>query len=280
MTGEAGFWVITGLSGAGKATALAALERGGVDCVDNLAVDVLGAYAALPRSRAAAAVVDARQRDALPRFAAPRGARVIFLDARDDVLVLRLAATTRPHPCAELGRGREAVAAERALLAPMRAAADVVIDTSELSGEELAEHVSAIVIGGQTSPGALNVSLSSFGFKYGLPLDAEWVVDARVVRNPFWVPELRPRTGLDASVRDYVLEDPVAGGLIDRVHDLLTWSVGHYGERGREFLHFAAGCTGGRHRSVVIVEALSARLREDGIAVTVRHRDVDKPDPR
>ena len=126
----------------------------------------------------------------------------------------------------------------------------------------------------------INVSLSSFGFKYGLPLDAEWVVDARVVRNPFWVPDLRPRTGLDSAVRDYVLEDPVADALIERVHDLLTWSVRHYGERGREFLHFAAGCTGGRHRSVVVVEALSSRLREDGLAVTVRHRDVDRPDPR
>ena len=162
----------------------------------------------------------------------------------------------------------------------MRAAADVVIDTSELSGEELALHVSAIVVGSRNSPGALNISLSSFGFKYGLPLDAEWVVDARVVRNPFWVPDLRPRTGLDAPVRDYVLEDAAAGELIDRVHDLLTSSVRHYRERGREFLHLAAGCTGGRHRSVVIVEALSARLRDDGLAVTVRHRDVDKPDPR
>ena len=280
MSGAAGLWVITGMSGAGKATALAALERSGVDCVDNLAVDMLEAYSALPRPRAAAVVVDARQHAALERFAAPPGVRVVFLDARDDVLVLRLAATTRPHPCAELGRGREAVAAERALLAPMRAAADVVIDTSELRGEELAERVAAVVIGSQDSPRAINVSLSSFGFKYGLPLDAEWVVDARVVRNPFWVPDLRPRTGLDAAVRAYVLEDPVAGALIDRVHGLLTWSVGHYAERGREFLHLAAGCTGGRHRSVVVVEALSERLREDGLAVTVRHRDVDRPDPR
>ena len=131
-------------AGPGKATALEALESSGVDCVDNLAVDVLAAYSALPRTRPAAAVVDARQHDALSRFAAPRGARVVFLDARDDVLVLRLAASTRPHPCAELGRGMEAVAAERERVAAMRAAADVVIDTSELGGEELAEHVAAI----------------------------------------------------------------------------------------------------------------------------------------
>lgn len=280
MTGTASLWVITGLSGAGKATALAALERSGVDCVDNLAVDVLQTFSLLPRERPAAAVVDARQGHALERFEVPPGARVLFLDARDDVLVLRLAGSTRPHPCAELGRGGEAVAAERLLLAPMRAAADVVVDTSELRAEELSERVSRMVVGDRDAPAAIRVSLSSFGFKFGLPMDAEWVVDARVVRNPFWVPELRPRTGLDESVRAYVLEDPAAHELIDRAHGMLTWALTNYAERRRGFLHFAAGCTGGRHRSVAVIEALSERLRGEGVDVTVRHRDLDKPDPR
>jgi RNase adapter protein RapZ len=124
------------------------------------------------------------------------------------------------------------------------------------------------------------VTLTSFGFKYGLPPDAEWVVDARVVRNPFWVPELRPFTGLDASVRDYVLEDPVARELLDRVLAIMTWSSQRYAERGREVLSVAVGCTGGRHRSVAIVEALAARLREDRLIPSVVHRDVDTPDPR
>lgn len=130
------------------------------------------------------------------------------------------------------------------------------------------------------SPGTVNVTLTSFGFKFGLPPDAEWVVDARVVRNPFWVAELRPLTGLDASVRDYVLEDAVAGELIDRMHELVMWSSQRYAERGRKLLSVAVGCTGGRHRSVAIVEALAARLRDDRVMATVVHRDVDIPDPR
>jgi UPF0042 nucleotide-binding protein len=130
------------------------------------------------------------------------------------------------------------------------------------------------------SPAAVHVTLTSFGYKFGLPPDAEWVVDARVVRNPFWVPELRPLTGLDASVRDYVLEDAVARELIDRLHELVTWTSRRYTERGRELLAVSVGCTGGRHRSVAIVEALSERLRDDGVIATVVHRDVEIPDPR
>ena len=123
------------------------------------------------------------------------------------------------------------------------------------------------------------VTVTSFGFKFGLPPDAGWIVDARMVRNPFWVAELRSYTGLDAPVRDYVLEDPVAGELIDRMHALLLWSSQRYAERGRDVLSLAVGCTGGRHRSVAIVEALAERLRADGLTVTVTHRDVDVPDP-
>jgi UPF0042 nucleotide-binding protein len=124
------------------------------------------------------------------------------------------------------------------------------------------------------------VTVMSFGFKFGLPADAGWVVDARMVRNPFWVPELRSFTGLDAAVRDYVLADEAARELIDHTHSLMSWSSRRYGERGRDNLSFAVGCTGGRHRSVVIVEALAERLRADGIAVSVTHRDVDVLDPR
>jgi UPF0042 nucleotide-binding protein len=130
------------------------------------------------------------------------------------------------------------------------------------------------------SPTSIRVSMSSFGFKFGVPAEAEWMIDVRMVRNPFWVLELRPHTGLDAPVREYVLGDPVARELIDRSHALLLWSAQRFAERGRELLHFGVGCTGGRHRSVAIVEALATRLRHDGFDVTVSHRDVDKPDPR
>ena len=130
------------------------------------------------------------------------------------------------------------------------------------------------------SPPDVAVALMSFGFKFGLPPDAGWVVDARMVRNPFWVPELRSFTGLDPPVRDDVLEDPVAHELIDRARELLLWSSQRYADRGRDALSFAVGCTGGRHRSVAIVEALGARLRADGLTVSLSHRDVHVPDPR
>jgi UPF0042 nucleotide-binding protein len=124
------------------------------------------------------------------------------------------------------------------------------------------------------------VTVMSFGFKFGLPADAGWVVDARMVRNPFWVPELRSFTGLDVPVREYVLADEVARELIDRTHSLMSWSSRRYADRGRDTLSLAVGCTGGRHRSVVIVESLAERLRADGLTVAVTHRDVDVPDPR
>ena len=124
------------------------------------------------------------------------------------------------------------------------------------------------------------VTVMSFGFKFGLPADAGWVVDARMVRNPFWVPELRSFTGLDDAVRDYVLEDEVARELIERTHALISWSAQRNAERGKDALSLAVGCTGGRHRSVVIVEALAERLRGDGLTVSVTHRDVDVHDPR
>jgi UPF0042 nucleotide-binding protein len=124
------------------------------------------------------------------------------------------------------------------------------------------------------------MTVMSFGFKFGLPADAGWVVDVRMVRNPFWVPELRSLTGHDAAVRDYVLEDEVARDLIDRIHSLISWSAQRNAERGKDGLSLAVGCTGGRHRSVVIVDAIAERLRGDGLTVTVTHRDVDVPDPR
>ncbi|MGA8415966.1 MAG: RNase adapter RapZ [Candidatus Dormiibacterota bacterium] len=130
------------------------------------------------------------------------------------------------------------------------------------------------------SAGDVAVAMMSFGFKFGLPPDAGWVLDARMVRNPFWVPALRSYTGLDAAVRDYVLEDAVAHELIERAHALVLWTAQRSAERSRDHLSFAVGCTGGRHRSVAIVEALAGRLRDDGLGVAVTHRDVDVPDPR
>lgn len=285
-------WVVTGPSGAGKATALAALERVGVECVDNLPPELLAQFARMPRAKPAAVVIDARQGDHDGEFDGRRtdgrlaaigttgGVSVLFLDARDDTLVLRAAESTRPHPRADAGPGQAAVAAERAVLQPLRAAADVVIDTTELAPEELDRRVRDVVLGGEEGQRILHCTVSSFGHKFGAPAEADWVIDARLVRNPFWVDDLRPLTGRDAGVRDYVLADPAAEQLLETASTLLTWAAGQSQQRGRRFLHVAVGCTGGRHRSVVLAEELAARLGGDGLVVEVRHRDVDKPDPR
>lgn len=274
-------WIVTGPSGAGKATVLAALEAAGVDCVDNLPAELFGDFANLPRANHAAAVVDARQGQRLASMTPAGDVHVLFLDARDDVLVRRLAESTRPHPCAAAGSGPAAVVAERGLLQPLRAAADLVIDTSELDPGDLGRRVRRVVADNGEPPARLHCTISSFGHKFGPPLEADWVIDARLVRNPFWVDDLRPQTGLDPDVRAYVLGDSAAKELMFCVTATFDWATSQYRQRGRRFLHIAIGCTGGRHRSVVLAEELGVALRGKGeVAVEVRHRDVDKPDPR
>jgi len=274
-------WIVTGLSGAGKATALAGLEKADVVCVDNLPVALLPAFAEQAPDRNAVAVIDARQGDALAHFdGGVSGASVLFLDARDDVLVQRLGNSTRPHPYEALGRGLAAIAAERTLLAPLRIAADVVIDTSDLAPRELQQRVRDLVEVESPASRGVHVTVSSFGYKHGPQLEADWVVDARLIRNPFWEPALRPLTGLDAPVRDFVLAEPEAQELVRRLSDLLGWAAARYAEHGRRYLHIAVGCTGGRHRSVVITEELATALRGAGFEVAVRHRDVLRADPR
>ena len=282
MTAEVGTpeaWILTGMSGAGKATAARALEAAGVDVVDNLGLDLLPGWAAATGGRRAAAVVDARQGEAVAGLIPPAGVRVVYLTAPDPVLLRRLAESTRPHPCHAAGGPAAAVRHEHELLTGLRTAADTVIDSGELSPEELGKRVVELVVprGGEAP---LRVAVSSFGYKFGPQVEADWVVDVRLLRNPFWDPELRPRTGLDAGVRDYVLADPHTDELCDRLSELLSWASTHYAAKGRRHLAVAVGCTGGRHRSVVVAEELARRLRAEDLEVTVRHRDVGKPDPR
>jgi UPF0042 nucleotide-binding protein len=184
---------------------------------------------------------------------------------------------------AEAGGIPAALAAERELLGGLRAIADVVVDTSELTPEELGHRVVEVVVPRTPSlDGSAGIicTVSSFGFKYGPPMEADWVVDARFLRNPFWEPELRPLTGLDAPVHDFVWNQPAAREFVDRLSALLTWTMERAAEAGRSRLHLAVGCTGGRHRSVVLACAIAARLEEEGLAVVLRHRDVERPDPR
>lgn len=274
-------WVLTGMSGAGKTTALRALEAAGVECVDNLPVRLLARFAAGAGGLPSVAVIDARQGEALTSVPVLAEVGVLFLDAPDAVLVRRLAESTRPHPCAAAGAGAAAVTAERLLLTPLRAAADAVVDTGELTDAELAERVLALVVPAAGGADAgLTLTLSSFGYKFGPQVEADWVVDSRLLANPFWVDELRPLTGLDQRVRDYVMGHADSVELVHRQAELLEWVVARSRERGRRALHVAVGCTGGRHRSVVVAQELSRRLEASGSRVTLRHRDVHRPDPR
>jgi UPF0042 nucleotide-binding protein len=274
--------VVTGMSGSGKATALAALARHGVETVDNLPAALLDAYVGLSREGTAAAVVDARNADGLRALDRVPGASVLFLDARDEVLLRRLSESTAPHPVAHAGSIPAALATERDLLGGLRAIADVVVDTSDLAPEELARRVVEAVSppAGGDGGAAVVCTVSSFGFKYGPPIEADWVVDARFLRNPFWEPELRPLTGLDAAVHDFVWRQEAAREFVERLVGLLTWTLAAAADAGRSRLHLGVGCTGGRHRSVVLAGEIAARLREEGLPVVLRHRDVERPDPR
>ncbi|HEY8675790.1 MAG TPA: RNase adapter RapZ [Candidatus Dormibacteraeota bacterium] len=273
-------WVLTGMSGAGKTTALRALEAAGISCVDNLPVAMLAAFIAEPRSEPAVAVVDSRSGEQLAGLDGAGGAQVVFLDAPDAVLVRRLADSTRPHPCAAAGGGQAAVTAERAMVTPLRAAADVVIDTGALTEAELSERILDVVAAERASTSALRCTVSSFGFKYGPQIEADWVIDSRILPNPFWEPALRPLTGLDQPVRDFLLGQEVSREFIEKTAAVLEWVVAVARRRGRQAIHVAVGCTGGRHRSVVIAVELAARLAADGVTVGVRHRDLHRPDPR
>ena len=272
-------WVLTGMSGAGKATALSALEQAGAQCMDNLAPGLVPAIAM--DGRTTVAVVDARQGRLLEGWSPPEGARVLFLDATDDTLRRRLGDSRRPHPCAAAGNVPAQIVAERELLTALRAAADVVVDTSNLTAEELGERIiGEVAPSNGNDPATLHLTVSSFGFKFGSVTDADWVFDARVLPNPFWVPELRPQTGRDAAVIEYLQASEEARAYLSRCEALLDWVATAAQGKHRGSMHVAVGCTGGRHRSVWVAEALARRLAGPHRRVTVRHRDVERADPR
>lgn len=279
--------IVTGLSGAGRSTAANVLEDLGWYVVDNLPPELLPRLAdlggrtqgAVPRL---AAVVDARSRSFFPELRAAMdrlaeagsSPRVLFLEASDDALVRRFEAVRRPHPLQHAGRVVDGIARERTLLTDLRADADLVIDTSALNVHQLADKVAA-AFRAETVP-TLRMTVLSFGFKYGLPVDADLIADIRFLPNPHWVLELRPHTGLEAPVRDYVLAQSGAREFLDRYHDVLRLVTAGYQREGKHFATLGVGCTGGKHRSVVIAEQLAAALRADGVEVTVVHRDLGR----
>ena len=202
-----------------------------------------------------------------------RRVRVVFLDAPDEVLVRRYEGTRRRHPLAARGV-EESIADERRLLETVRERADLLVDTGELNSNQLRSRV--LEVFGDVETPHMQTSVISFGYKHGIPLDVDIVFDCRFLPNPFWVEELRSFSGLEQPVRDYVLGQPESLAFLEKVDDLLTSILPAFVREGKSYLTVAMGCTGGRHRSVTLAEALAARLRAHGVAVSVFHRDVDR----
>ena len=285
MTAKTELLLVTGMSGAGKTAATATLDDLGWFVVDNLPpsllMDLVDTVTERAGQRRLAVVVDVRGgvffnelQGALAELSA-RGIRphVLFLEASDEALVRRFESARRPHPLQAEGRVVEGIDHERDLLAELRADADLVIDTSLLNVHELAARIRT-AFGEESS--ALRAIVVSFGYKYGLPVDADLVADMRFLPNPHWVPELRAQTGQQAAVRDYVLSQPGAAEFLDRYAGLLGSVFDGYLREGKRFVTVGVGCTGGKHRSVAMSEALAARLRETGVETLVVHRDLGR----
>ncbi len=280
--------VITGLSGAGRSTAAKSLEDLGWFVVDNLPPGLLPTMVDLAaRSNGAvsrmAAVVDVRSRafstdlkSAITDLGA-RGAtaRVVYLEAAEDTLVRRFDSERRPHPLQGTGRVTDGIAAERELLREARGEADLVVDTTRLNVHQLRARMRDF-FGGGGAAARLRLSVVSFGYKYGLPVDADIVVDCRFLPNPHWIPELAPMTGQDAPVREYVLAQPGARQFLDHYAELLQVVLPGYEREGKRFVTLAVGCTGGKHRSVAIADELAGRAADTEADVRVVHRDLGR----
>lgn len=282
------FVIITGLSGAGKTQAVRCLEDLGFFCVDNLPPALISKFAELclqseGKLRRIALVVDIRGGDffdstvealeELERIGLAY--RILFLEASDDIIVRRFKETRRRHPLAPQGRVIEGLAEERQRLENLRGRAHHIIDTSNFTPQELRHRV-ADLFTGEKAGGRMVVHLVSFGFKHGLPLDADLVVDVRFLPNPHYVPSLRPLTGEDKPVRDYVVQWPVTRRFMARVWGLISFLLPHYVNEGKSQLTIGIGCTGGQHRSVVVANILAERIRSEGHTVVVEHRDINR----
>ncbi|NLE74874.1 MAG: RNase adapter RapZ [Actinobacteria bacterium] len=281
--------IITGLSGAGKSLAVNTFEDAGYFCVDNMPPQMLPGMTdvfCLPGAKTGkvALVFDIRGREFFTEFDQAMEEldkrniphRIVFLEADEETLVARYQATRRTHPLDDSGSIVEGIRREQRLLASLRERADVVIDTSDLNVHELRRRIQDAVLAGELINRVL-LSYVSFGYKYGLPTEADLVLDARFLPNPHWVESLRPLTGQDAPVSEYVLNRPEALGFLERISSLLKYLVPLYLQEGKTHVIVAVGCTGGRHRSVALTETLAGLMdMEPTVDVSIRHRDLGR----
>jgi UPF0042 nucleotide-binding protein len=281
--------ILTGMSGAGRTTAADVLEDRGWYVVDNLPPSMIPALmdatADDPQRQRIAAVVDVRSRDFTTELSVALKTltdqgwrpRVVFVDASDEALVRRFDAVRRPHPLQGEGLLLDGIRRERRMLGDLRSNADVVVDTSNYNVHQLSAKVDSLIRADQEV--SLRLAVLSFGFKYGIPLDADTVLDLRFLPNPYWNPELRPYTGKDAAVREFVLGQELAGRFVDHAVQMLETAIEGYLSEGRRYVTVAVGCTGGKHRSVATAEELSRRLahlESSGVQLTTFHRDLGR----
>ena len=283
------FLIITGMSGAGKSRAADILEDLNYYCVDNLPVALIPRFAELcsatqERYEKVALVMDLRERDGFDELfktldslgEAGLTYRILFMDADVPTLIKRYKDSRRPHPLG--GRGRtieDAIRREAELLTPVRARADYVVNTSNLTLGRLQQRIFSL-FGGEARQSGITVNITAFGYKYGVPMDADLMFDVRFLPNPYYVDALREKSGLDEPVRDYVFDSDVSREFMDRLLGLIDFLLPLYAEEGKFSLTVAVGCTGGRHRSVAVAQALGDHLREKGVSAVNFNRDLEK----
>ncbi len=281
--------IITGISGAGKSKVVDALEDIGYFCVDNMPPKLIPTFAQLllkstEKRDKVAIVTDVRSGgsfnsifsslEELKQIGVPY--KILFIDASDDVLVRRYKETRRKHPLTDKYNGslNEAIRAEREMLYPIRQAADYIVDSSNLSPAECKSRICEIFLDNPDS--TMKIHCVSFGFKYGIPNDSDLMFDVRCLPNPFYIPEMKTKTGMDAEVRDYVMKWDESKELADKLMDLIDYLVPLYTREGKSQLVISVGCTGGRHRSVTFAEIIAKHFQNKGFAVSINHRDIKK----
>lgn len=280
--------IITGLSGSGKSTAVRVLEDEGYFCVDNLPVLLFPTIIDLVQKTGegvpgVALVMDIRGRDFSKGYEkvfqeigeSGHSIEIIYFDATDEVLIRRFSETRRRHPALESGSVPEGIRFEREQLAGLRRLATQVVDTSELNVHQLKELVQMRVMDG-SGPRRMTIHLQSFGYRFGIPLESDLVMDVRFLPNPYFVPELRSLPGIDARVRNFVLRQEATSKFLEKFKELLAFLVPAYEREGKSYLTIAIGCTGGRHRSVALVEELRESFAAQGVTVKITHRDMEK----